>query len=438
MERPRLVKASAFRHTPAGTAGRRHQNDFAFRMQAAVDFQNGLEHRCLAGAGRTGDNGQAVAVSRVDRCLLFGRQHQPHFTLDLLQRLLNALRRRRLYQPHGNTPGRFIFLCECAGQVDVIFDGYHLAMKDHVLKHIRNLLLVKPERREGDLCIEQPKSLLPQSFTWQEQMSFAALAVLQRPEQCAFDPHGVMQVAAVFLNDGIYPEKSKTGYLAQLKGTLFQNVHTGRPEVLVDLQGRFRRDLEWGEQRHQVLEHPALRIRGFDVLQLAFRNALDLQQPLGMVLQNIQRFHAKPGDDLRGSRRPNAFDEAGGQIAFHAVLGLGNDLAPLFHLKLHTIFALCPFAVQFQLYRVRAGQFIARRNKADQVVLVSAGGTGLLGHLLISGLYADDAEPVYGVMVDRPVISSSMDHFFFPSFYAASASLLTVKRRCTETVTYCS
>ena len=46
------------------------------------------------------------------------------------------------------------------------------------------LLLVKPERREGDLCIEQPKSLLPQSFTRQEQMSFAALAVLQRPEQC--------------------------------------------------------------------------------------------------------------------------------------------------------------------------------------------------------------------------------------------------------------
>lgn len=34
----------------------------------------------------------------------------------------------------------------------------------------------------------------------------------------------------------------------------------------------------------------------------------------------------------------------------------------------------------------------------------------------ISGFYADDAEPVYGVVVDRPVISSSMDHFFFPPF----------------------
>src|SRR5699024_4857575 len=77
-------------------------------------------------------------------------------------------------------------------------------------------------------------------------------------------------------------------------------------------------------------------------------NALDLQQPLGMVLQNIQRFHTKPGNDLRGSCRPNAFDEAGGQIALHAALGLGNDLAPLFYLKLHTIFSLCPLAVQFQ------------------------------------------------------------------------------------------
>lgn len=104
------------------------------------------------------------------------------------------------------------------------------------------------------------------------------------------------------------------------------------------------------------------------------------------------------------------------RLALHTVPGLGNDLTPLFHLKLHTIFALCPFAVQFQLYRIRAGQFIARRNKADQVVLVPAGGTSLLGHLLISGFYADDAEPVYGVVVDRPVISSSMDHFFFPPF----------------------
>ena len=151
MERPRLVKASAFRHTPAGTAGRRHQNNFAFRMQAAVDFQNGLEHRCLAGTGRTSDNGQAVAVSRVDRCLLLGRQRQPHFTLDLLQYLLNAFRGRRFYQPHGNTPGRFIFLRKCAGQVDVIFDRYHLTMKDHVLKHICDFLFVKPERRDGDL-----------------------------------------------------------------------------------------------------------------------------------------------------------------------------------------------------------------------------------------------------------------------------------------------
>ena len=55
-------------------------------------------------------------------------------------------------------------------------------MKNHVLKHIRDLLFMKPERRDGDFCVEKPKSLLPQSFTRQEQMSFAALAVLQRPD----------------------------------------------------------------------------------------------------------------------------------------------------------------------------------------------------------------------------------------------------------------
>lgn len=56
----------------------------------------------------------------------------------------------------------------------------------------------------------------------------------------------------------------------------------------------------------------------------------------------------------------------------------------------------------------------------------------------VQDYFSDESAQRYGVMIDRPVISSSMDHFFFPSFYAASASLLTVKRRCTETVTYCS
>lgn len=104
------------------------------------------------------------------------------------------------------------------------------------------------------------------------------------------------------------------------------------------------------------------------------------------------------------------------QIPLHTAFGPRDDLAPLLHLKLHTILALLPFAVQFQLHRIRAGQFIAGRHEADQMVSVPAGRTGLQRHLFVSSLHTDNAEPICRVVINRPVISSFMDHFFFPSF----------------------
>lgn len=110
------------------------------------------------------------------------------------------------------------------------------------------------------------------------------------------------------------------------------------------------------------------------------------------------------------------FVKARCQIPLHTAFGPRDDLAPLLHLKLHTILALLPFAVQFQLHRIRAGQFIAGRHEADQMVSVPAGRTGLQRHLFVSSLHTDNAEPICRVVINRPVISSFMDHFFFPSF----------------------
>ena len=107
-------------------------------------------------------------------------------------------------------------------------------MKNHVLKHIRDLLFMKPERRDGDLCVEKPKSLPSAKFHQAGTNVLCRPCCPPAPRTVRLDPHGVMQVAAVFLNDGIYPEKSKTGHLAQFKGTLFQDVHAGGSEVLIN------------------------------------------------------------------------------------------------------------------------------------------------------------------------------------------------------------
>ena len=235
-----------------------------------------------------------------------------------------------------------------------------------------------------------------------------------------------MKVTAVLLNNGVYTQKAEPGYLAQLKRTLLQDVYAGRPKILINLERSFRRDFERGKQGHQILQHPALRIGGLDVLQLAFRDTFDFQKPFRLVLQNVQRVLAKSGDNQRGGCGSDAFDKTRCQITLHTAFGAGDDLAPLLHLKLHTILALLPFTIQFQLHRIRAGQFITSRHETDQMVSVPPGRTGLQRHLFVGSLHTNNAEPICRVVINRPVISSSVDHFFFPLLFVPfSVSIFT-------------
>ena len=415
MQRPCFINPSAFRHSTAGTPSRRHQDDLTIGMQAAVDLQNRFQHRRFTGTRRACDDGKIMAVGCMDCRLLFRRQRQPHFPLDPLQNLFDPLRSGQLHHTHSDSPGGFVLLREHTRQIDLLIDGNYLTVQDHILKHINNFLLMEPKRRDGDLCVQHPECLFAQNFASQKQMPLTAFAVLQRPKQRAFDTHRVVQVASVFLDDGVYPQKAEAGHLTKLEWTLFQDIHTGRAKILIDFLGCLWRDLKRGEQGHQILQHTALRIRGLNILQLSLRNAPDFQQTLRMVLQDVQRFHTKPRNDLCGGRRPNAFDKSRGQITFYAALGPWDDLMPLFHLKLHPVLSFFPFAIQLQLYRVRAGQLIAGRHKPDQVILVPARRPGFLWHILICCLYADDTELVCGIVVDRPIISSFMDQIF-PSF----------------------
>ena len=46
-----ILKPCAFRHTAAGTAGRRHKEDLISRMESSVNFQNGFQYRGFASTG---------------------------------------------------------------------------------------------------------------------------------------------------------------------------------------------------------------------------------------------------------------------------------------------------------------------------------------------------------------------------------------------------
>jgi len=66
-----LINPGAFRHTPAGSACRRHQGDLSLGMQAAVDLQNCFQHGCLAGARGACDDGKIVAIGCIHSRFLF-------------------------------------------------------------------------------------------------------------------------------------------------------------------------------------------------------------------------------------------------------------------------------------------------------------------------------------------------------------------------------
>ena len=57
-------------------------------------------------------------------------------------------------------------------------------------------------------------------------------------------------------------------------------------------------------------------------------------------------------------------------LALYAVFCSGHNFTPLLHLELDTILALCPFTIQFQLYRICPWNLIPHSCKANQMVFV--------------------------------------------------------------------
>ena len=160
-------------------------------------------------------------------------------------------------------------------------------------------------------------------------MAVFVLPVLKRVADGGLDAHGVVQLPSVLLDDAVHPQKAKAGDLTQLIRAVTQDLHALCPEELVNCQGRLRGYFERREHRHQVTEGAAFCIGLFDVLQPFFGNALDFEQTLRALFQDVKGIQTKSVYD--GFRRPlpDPFEKARGQIPFDPVDRLWYDLSPL-------------------------------------------------------------------------------------------------------------
>ena len=142
-------------------------------------------------------------------------------------------------------------------------------------------------------------------------MPLLSFRFVQRTVKRTPYPHGITGTVIRLPYNGIHPPEPKAWYPAQLEGTFFQKIHTGRPKMLVDLQRRLRRQLKGRKKRHDAAQHPALRIRSPDILQFVFCDPPDLQKTFRVIFQYIQRICTEFRHNFGGGLFPDAFDQAG-------------------------------------------------------------------------------------------------------------------------------
>ena len=173
-----------------------------------------------------------------------------------------------------------------------------------------------------------------------------------------------MQAVIRLTDDAIHTLESEARNLAQVIRTFFEDVHTRRTKVLINFQRRGGRNFERSQKAHKVAQNAALGVGFLNVLEFSLGDTTDLQQLLRLVVKDIQSVRAECGDNILCRLGSNAFDKPGTKIRQQTVRCLRNDFLPLLDLQLIAVLALDPLAVQFQLHRLGAGQFVPHCRKA--------------------------------------------------------------------------
>ena len=82
----------------------------------------------------------------------------------------------------------------------------------------------------------------------QIQMAAITLCAFQRRKYRTADTHGGIEGSVVLSHDRVHTLEAETGYLAELKRVIPQDIHTARAKMVIDLRGGGRCDLEGSQQ----------------------------------------------------------------------------------------------------------------------------------------------------------------------------------------------
>ena len=234
-----------------------------------------------------------------------------------------------------------------------------------------------------------------------------AAGIFQRVQHCAFDTFGAVQAVVCLADDAVHTLEAEAGDLAQVIRAFFEDVHTRRAEVLINFQRRGGRDLERSQKTHKIAQNAALGVGFLNILEFSLGDAADLQQLLRRVIKDIQGIRSERGDNVLCRLGADALDKPGAKIRQQAVRCLRNDFLPLLDLQLIAVLVLHPFAVQFQLHRLGAGQFVPHRRKAQHTVAVIAVAASLQRNARIIGFDNDDGEFVCFVVKNRRFVGDT-------------------------------
>ena len=238
-------------------------------------------------------------------------------------------------------------------------------------------------------------------------MSRFTADILQRVQHRTLDALGAVQAVVSLTDDAIHTLEAEAGNLAQIIRAFFEDVHTCRTKVLINFQRRGGRDFERSQKAHKIAQDAALGVGFLNVLEFALGDAADLQQLLRLIVKDIQGIRAERGDNILCRLGADALDKPRTKIRQQSVRCLRNDFLPLLDLQLIAVLALHPFAVQFQLYRLSAGQFVPHRRKAQHTVAVVATAASLRRDARVTGLDNDDGEFVCFIVKNRGFVGDT-------------------------------
>ena len=311
MQRLCFVSARTFCHSSAGSSGWCCKHDLSFWIKHLKHFNDCTKHRCFPCTRRTCDDGQITAKRHIySLALPLGKGNTKVFP-DKFERIGYVQLHRRHRQHFRDFPGCFILLNKAVDLINVPVARNNFSLQNHILydsvyffRHYFDL----PVR---GILVEQLYAYLCQCGFIQIEMSFFAALRIQSCKHGSMDSHRGIQRHRAFPDNGIDSFEAEPGYLTQLIWILLQNVHTSGSKMLINLHSGCGRNIEGCEQDHQIPDTSALRIRGFDILQLIRGDSTDFKQALGFFLQYAQGVCSKTADNQRRRFFTDSLNQSG-------------------------------------------------------------------------------------------------------------------------------